>query len=142
MTDHVAHAQVVVAAPAERVWAALTEKEQVREWMLGTDLDTDWKVGGPITWRGEWEGKAYADKGEVLEFEPPRRLAVTHYSPLTGQPDEPESYHTVTWDLAEGEGQTTVTLSQDGNESPEQAEQFSQNWQQMLDALKSTAESA
>jgi len=35
-----------------------------------------------------------------------------------------------------------VTLEQDGNESSEQAEQFGQNWQSMLEALKRSAESA
>jgi hypothetical protein len=52
-----------------------------------------------------------------------------------GLPDEPDNYHTVTYDLApEGDG-TRVMLTQDGNDTPEQAEQFSANWQNMLDAL-------
>ena len=34
-----------------------------------------------------------------------------------------------------------MELSQDGNESAEQAEQFGANWQGMLDALKKTVES-
>jgi hypothetical protein len=34
-----------------------------------------------------------------------------------------------------------VALEQDGNDSKEQADQFSQNWQQMLESLKKTAES-
>ena len=38
--------------------------------MFGTEVHTDWSIGGPIRWRGEWEGKAYEDKGQVLEFEP------------------------------------------------------------------------
>ena len=33
-----------------------------------------------------------------------------------------------------------MELSQDGNDSAEQAEQFSANWQSMLDSLKSTVE--
>ena len=33
-------------------------------------------------------------------------------------------------------GPTTVTLEQDGNESQEQADQFSQNWQSMLERLQ------
>jgi hypothetical protein len=35
-----------------------------------------------------------------------------------------------------------VVLTQDGCESEEQAEQFSQNWQGMLDGLKSVVETA
>ena len=44
-------------------------------------------------------GKPYQDKGEVLEVDAPRRLSVTHYSPLMGQEDEPENYHTVIYTL-------------------------------------------
>ncbi|EWT01576.1 ATPase [Intrasporangium oryzae NRRL B-24470] len=142
MTDHVARAEVMVDAAPDTVWGALTEPDQVRSWMVGTELSTDWRVGSPITWRGEMNGSPYEDKGEVLENDEPRHLSFSHYSPLMGQEDRPENYHTVTYDLAptaDGE-RTTVTLTQDGNESAEQARQFSENWQSMLDALKRTVE--
>ena len=142
MTDHVARAEVIVKAPRRAVWSALTDPEQVRSWMVGTTLTTDWEVGSPITWRGEMNGKPSEDKGEVLEADEPRRLSTTHYSPLMGQEDRPENYHTVTWTLTPTrDGRTTVALEQDGNDSQEQAEQFSQNWQQMLESLKQTVES-
>jgi uncharacterized protein YndB with AHSA1/START domain len=137
----VATAQVTVDASPERTWQTLTDPERVTQWMAGTTLTTDWSVGGPITWAGEIEGRAYEDRGEVLEVDEPRRLSVTHYSPLMGQDDVPENYHTVTYTLdGEGEGPTTVSLEQDGNESAAQAEQFSQNWQSMLEGLKAVAE--
>ena len=141
MTGHVAHAKVTVDATPQQAWQALTDPEQVRRWMVGTEVSTDWQVGSPITWRGEMNGKPYEDKGEVLEVDEPRRLSTTHYSPLMGQEDRPENYHTVTYTLdGEQDGPTTVTLEQDGNESAEQAEQFSANWQSMLDAFKESVE--
>ena len=141
MTGHVAHAEVSVDATPERTWEALTDPAQVKQWMVGTKLTTDWSVGGPITWQGEMNGQPYEDKGEVLEFDAPRRLSVTHYSPLMGQEDRPDNYHTLTYALTgEADGPTTVTLDQDNNESAEQAEQFSRNWQSMLDAMKSAVE--
>lgn len=142
MTDHVAHAEVTIDATPDEVWQALTAPDQVTKWMAGTELTTDWEVGGPITWKGEMDGKPYEDKGEVRAFEPTSQLVVTHYSPLMGQPDEPENYHTLTYELTGTDDGTKLTLAQDGNESPEQAEQFAKNWQQMLDALKSAAEAS
>ena len=140
MTDHVARAQVDIDAGQEAVWRALTDPTQISDWMMGARVSTDWKVGSPITWRGEMDGRGYEDKGEVLEVDEPNLLSMTHYSPLMGQADEPDNYHTLVYRLSGGEGPTTVALTQDGNDSAEQAEQFSANWQGMLEALKSTVE--
>src|SRR6478752_10884423 len=131
MTGHMARAEVIVAKHPTAVWSTLTEPEQVRRWMFGTTVTTDWQVGSPITWQGEMDGRPYEDKGEVLEADAPRRLSMTHYSPLMGQEDRPENYHTVSYTLdADGDGgPTTVTLEQDGNDSQEQADQFGQSWQ-------------
>ena len=142
MTGHVAHAKVRVDATPQQAWHTLTDPDSVRQWMVGTEVSTDWQVGSPITWQGEMDGKPYHDKGEVLEADAPRRLSVTHYSPLMGQEDRPENYHTIIYTLeGDGSGPTTVTLEQDGNDSQEQAEQFGQNWQSMLDAYKAAVES-
>ena len=141
MADHVARARVEIDATPLVVWRALTDPEQVARWMSGTEVSTDWRVGSPITWRGEMNGTAYEDKGEILASDEPTRLSMTHYSPLMGGADEPENYHTVTYDLSADGDRTTVELSQDGNDSTEQAEQFGANWQGMLDALKKTVES-
>ena len=141
MADHVARARVEVDAAPEVVWQALTEPAMIGRWMAGTEVSTDWQVGSPITWRGEMNGTPYEDKGEVLAVEEPRLLSMTHYSPLMGGADEPESYHTVTYELSTDGGATTVALRQDGNDSAEQAEQFGATWQGMLDALKESVES-
>jgi uncharacterized protein YndB with AHSA1/START domain len=140
MAGHVATAKTEIDAGPDRVWHAMTEPKLVAEYMMGSEVASDWQPGSTITWSGEWEGKPYQDKGEVLQAEPGRLLEVTHYSPLTGDDDVPENYHTVRYELtASGDG-TAVTLTQDGCDSPEQAEQFSQNWQGMLDGLKAVAE--
>ncbi len=140
MTGYIARAQTEVAAPVERVWDAMTDPDQIAEYMMGARVESDWQQGSAITWSGEIDGKPYQDRGEVLEVEPGRRLVVTHYSALSGQDDVPDNYHTVRYDLAPaGEG-TTVGLAQDGCASAEEAEQFSKNWQMMLDGLKKVAE--
>lgn len=139
MTGFVAGATVEIDAPADQVWSALIEPDQIAGWMMGSKVETDWQVGSPITWNGEWQGKPYQDKGQVLAFDPPHRLSVTHYSPLTGADDVPASYHTLVYALSE-DGPTTLTLTQDGNDSAEQAEEFSRNWQVMLEAVKRQVE--
>ena len=140
MNGIVATARIDIEAPASRVWTALTEPDQIAAYMFGSRVETDWEVGHPITWNGEWEGKPYRDKGQVLAYDEPERLSVTHFSPLTGQDDLPESYHTLVYELRENDGVTTVSLSQDNNGSEEEAEHSRANWQMMLDGLKKQVE--
>ncbi len=140
MNGIVATASIDIEAPATRVWAALIEPDQIAAYMFGSRVETDWEVGHPITWNGEWEGRPYQDKGQVLAYDEPARLSVTHFSPLTGQDDVPENYHTLVYELDESAGVTTVSLSQDNNGSEEEAEHSRANWQMMLDGLKKQVE--
>ena len=141
MTEtYVATSTITIDAPRERVWAVLTDPDAAREFMFGTELDTDWSVGGPIRWRGVWEGREYEDHGVVLEFEPGRRLVNTHFSPLSGEDDVPENHHTLTWTLEDAAGGTVLTLSQDNNRTPEAAEHSKGMWDSLLAKVKELAE--
>jgi uncharacterized protein YndB with AHSA1/START domain len=136
MTGKIATAAVDIAATPQRVWTALTDADEVERYMFGSRVETDWKPGSPIVWKGEYEGRRYEDKGEVVEAQPGRRLVVTHFSPLSGQPDKPENYHTVSYELRGSGNGTHVELSQDNNGSAEEAEHSAANWQMMLNGLK------
>jgi uncharacterized protein YndB with AHSA1/START domain len=140
MTGHVATAQCEIDAAPDKVWQALTDPELIKKYMFGSEVKTDWKPGSSITWQGEFEGRKYEDKGEVIAVEPGRRLEVTHFSPLTGQEDRPENYHHVLYELQETGGSTSVRLTQDNSSSAEEAEHSAANWQMMLDGLKKVAE--
>jgi uncharacterized protein YndB with AHSA1/START domain len=136
MTGLEATASTTVDAGRTAVWTALTDPAQVKQWFFGTDLETDWTPGSPITWSGEWEGKPYEDKGEVVAVDEPSRLEVTHYSPLAGLEDVPESYHTLVYTLADSDRGTEVTITQDNNGDQAEADRNAENWSQMLAALK------
>jgi uncharacterized protein YndB with AHSA1/START domain len=140
MSGHVASAQCEIDAAPEQVWRALTDPGLIKQYMFGSEVKTDWKPGSPITWQGEFEGRAYQDKGEIISFEPSRQLEVTHFSPLTGQEDRPENYHRVRYDLQPISGGTLVRLTQDNSSSAEEAEHSAANWRMMLDGLKKVVE--
>lgn len=136
----IAKASIRINAPVARVWEALVTPEMIKQYMFGTNVVTEWEEGGPIVWQGEWQGKAYEDKGTILKIEPEQTLQYSHFSPLSGRPDVPENYHTVTIELSGEEGQTTVTLTQDKNESEEARQHSEENWQMMLESLKKLLE--
>ena len=140
MTSHVAHAEVEISASPRQVWDALTDPAAIARFMFGAKVDTDWEEGSPITWTGEFDGTPFQDKGEILEVVETKRLRVTHFSPLSGEDDVPENYHTLDYRLTDAGETTRVSLDQDGNDSAEQAEQFAANWQAMLDQVKEYVE--
>ena len=136
-TTLVARAQIDVNAPLNKVWDALVEPEQIKQYIFGTQAVSDWKEGSRIVWKGEWKGKPYEDKGTILKFQPRQLLQYSHFSPLTGQPEVPENYHTVTIELIDrGDYQTRVVLSQDNNATTDDQRHSEENWGAMLDGLK------
>jgi uncharacterized protein YndB with AHSA1/START domain len=138
----VAEAVTTVDAPREKVWDALVNPLVIKQYMFGTEVESDWEVGSPIVWKGEWQGKRYEDKGVILQLQPARMIQYSHFSPLSGHPDTPENYHTVTIELSDDGDTTLVELSQDNNGSEEAREHSSANWKQMLSALKDHLEAA
>jgi uncharacterized protein YndB with AHSA1/START domain len=131
-----AKASTTINAPTARVWDALINPTSIKQYMFGTNVTSDWKKGSRISWKGEWEGKAYEDKGVILQIEPQRKLQYTHFSPLAGLPDKPENYHTVTIELTGKGTQTVVALMQDKNANQKEREHSEKNWATMLAGLK------
>jgi uncharacterized protein YndB with AHSA1/START domain len=136
----VAKASVTVNAPKARVWDALVNPETIKEYMFGTTVVSDWREGSPIVWKGEWQGKAYEDKGVILRMEPLRMLQYSHFSPLSGLADAPENYHRVTIELSDEGTNTRISLAQDNNATEDAREHSERNWGMMLASLKGLLE--
>ncbi len=136
----IAKASILINAPAAKVWDALTQPDLIKQYLFGTEVTTDWKVGSPITYRGDWQGKPYEDKGKVLEVEPGRKIVSTFWSALSGVPDQPEYYKTVQYELSNQGSATRLTVTQDNNASEEEAQHSSQNWQMVLEGIKKLLE--
>jgi uncharacterized protein YndB with AHSA1/START domain len=113
----------------------------LKKYFFGAEVESDWKVGHAIRMRGETKGQPYEDKGEILTAVPEKRLSFSHWSPLSGEPDEPENYHVVTFDLKPERAGTTVSLTQSNltggvrpSDLAHQAD-YEKNWSDVLDGL-------
>ena len=140
MNNLIAKVSTTINAPAQKVWDALTDPEVIRQYMFGTNVISDWKQGSPIVWKGELQGNKYEDRGVILKLEPERLIQYSHFSPLSGKPDLPENYHTVTIELVSHGVETAVSLSQDNNETEQAREHSEENWKTMLASLKKLLE--
>jgi uncharacterized protein YndB with AHSA1/START domain len=140
MNDLNTSVSMLIHAPVQEVWRALTTPEMIKQWFFGVETETDWTPGSSIVHRGEYQGKPYVDKGTIVRFEPPELLVHTHWSDVSGTPDEPEHYQEVTWALAELEGATELTISERNLPSEEAKDVSEQGWKAALEGLKALLE--
>ena len=140
MTDLTSAASIAIDAPIDDVWAAITTPDQIEKWFFGVKTESGWEVGSSIVHRGEWQGKPYVDKGEILRIDPPKLLVHTHWSDVSGTPDAPEHYQEVTWSLAEQDDGTVLTVSERNVPSDEAKQVSDQSWAMVLGNLKQLLE--
>jgi uncharacterized protein YndB with AHSA1/START domain len=141
--DLTAKANVTIQAPIAKVWDALVNPQVIKRYMFGATAVSDWKEGSPISWKGEWKGKPFEDKGRILELRRGERLRYSHFSPLSGAADKPENYHQVTIDLSKQDshdGQVRLDLSQDNNKTKQARDESQRNWAMMLEGIKRAVE--
>lgn len=97
-------------APIDRVWAAQTEPELLRRWLLGPNPDTEFAVcemdvrpGGECRWVWRDADGELEIASTVLEAEAPRRLVTEERMRMAGMDPWPATRNTL--ELAEdGEG--------------------------------------
>ncbi|MEO6166025.1 MAG: SRPBCC family protein [Chitinophagales bacterium] len=135
-----ANAITTIHAPLPKVWDALTKPEIIKQYFFGTNTITDWKIGSPIVWKGEWEGKTYEDKGVVLDLQPNKLISYTYWSSMAGKEDKPENYATVTYKLRDEGSNTGVSIIQNNITDEKTRQHSEQNWNMVLENMKKLLE--
>lgn len=136
----VAKASVTIHSPVAKVWDALVNPEIIKEYLFGTKAESDWKVGSPITYSGEYKGFKYQDRGVVLALEPNKLLKTTYWSSMSGKPDKPENYQIVTYTLESKGEETTLTVLQENVASEKDRDHSGENWNMVLGTIKKILE--
>jgi uncharacterized protein YndB with AHSA1/START domain len=135
-----AKSEITIHAPAAKVWDALTNPKLIKQYFFGTETKSTWKVGSPILFKGQWEGKPYTDKGEILQNKRNKVLQYTHWSSLSGVPDVPESYHTVTFRVHPGKDKTLLSVSESDLTGEKARVESRTNWSMVLRSIKQLLE--
>lgn len=139
---------IIINAPATTVWEALVNPEQTKKYMFGCETVSDWKVGSPLLWRANYEGKETVFvKGIIVDIDLSKLLKYTVIDPHAAMPDIPENYLNVTYELSGTDSQITLTVTQDGFENAADGEKRYQDvynngdgWQPILVEIKKVAE--
>ena len=130
-----------IRATPQQVWDAITKPEFTRRYFYGSEIDSTFEPGARyVSWAPERE-RVFVE-GEVLECDPPRRLAHTWLS-LYDDETAQEEPSRVTWEIEPQEGgYSKLTVVHDQLEgAPKTAEGVSgAGWMMVLSGLKTLLE--
>jgi uncharacterized protein YndB with AHSA1/START domain len=137
-----------IRVSAAAVWDALTNPEMTKKYMFGCEALSDWRPGSSLVWKGHFNGLDMVTvKGKVVSIEPGQSLVYTAIDPNNPAiPDVPENYLTITYDLTEQDGRTTLAVTQgDYNSVAEGAKRYEETmagggWTPLLVQIKDLLE--
>ncbi|MFO0322108.1 MAG: SRPBCC family protein [Bacteroidota bacterium] len=139
-TDKILNKTISIKATTSEVWKALTNPDLIKQWLFGTKVISDWKVGEPILFTGNWQGTDYEDKGTILKFDPEKVFQYNYWSGFSGKPDVPENYSVITFELKTNSAVTILTLTQSNVASEIAYEHSDKNWDATLALMKKIIE--
>jgi uncharacterized protein YndB with AHSA1/START domain len=127
-------AEIHVAAPPERVFAAITDPRQVPQWWGRADTYRITKWQGELRAGGKWrsdgeavDGTPFHVSGEYLEVVPPTLLVHTWIASWTG-----DLKTIVRWELKSDKGGTHLTIRHSGFAGHPEAKNHAQGWTRVL----------
>jgi uncharacterized protein YndB with AHSA1/START domain/uncharacterized protein YciI len=135
-------AQVDIAAPIERVYAALTRGDEIVKWWGSDELYRTTQWTSELRPQGAWkssgvgaDGSPFTVSGEYLVVEPPHRLTFTWKPEWDGG-----HVSTVTYRLETTPGGTRLVLRHEGlSERPDSCRSHAQGWERVLGWLAAHA---
>lgn len=140
--NNVITGEIFVSAPRERVFEALTDPQQAVQWWGQNDryrfseFSLDARVGGKWSSSGSRQNMgSFKIEGEILEVDPPRRLAYTWLSSWLPKDTK------VVWDLENHNGGTLVKVTHTGfGGDADQAKNHIIGWSSVLGWLQAYVE--
>jgi uncharacterized protein YndB with AHSA1/START domain len=138
-------AEIEIAAPPERVFAAISDAEQLKGWWISPICDeTFWNMdprpGGKWGFATTPASQSingvneFQCRGEILEYVPPRLLV---YTWIANWNDKPDSITVVRWDLIATPGGTRVKVTHSGLvQQPTTRELYRGGWPGVIHSLQ------
>ena len=127
-----------IRTTVDRLWSALTSSDFARQYWLGMKPEAEWKLGG--AWRLTFPDGRVADTGEIVAFEPSKRLGIRWRNEF--RPElKAEGWSLCTMELEPVGDAVKLTVTHGiEREKAQFIEAVSGGWPQILSNLKSLLE--
>ncbi len=141
MNELIVNRRIMIDAPPEKVWEALTNSAFTREYMYGLSVQSDWKEGSAVVWTGDSGGRKTYRKGRVLKVDQGKVLMISDFNPSAGAEDIEANYAHITYELKNAGESTELTVVTDHLSGDEARRMDSEGfWDRVLPALKGLLE--
>jgi len=129
---------IYIRTTPEKLWQALIEPEFTRQFWAETWQESEWKPGA--SWRIMIPDGRVADTGEIVDFEPYRRIVLTWRNEF--KPElRAEGYSRLTYELdQQGDSVKLTVLHEIDKTGSKFIRAVSQGWPPILSSLKSLLE--
>lgn len=128
---------IYIKTTRERLWDALTNGEQSREYWGGRQVESDWQAGSPVFFRKQ-SGELDVVRAQVIEVEPRRQLKMLWTYAL--EPRPPASRVTYSLDRAGPEEIKLTVIHEVFEPGSEVDEGLKNGWPAILSSLKTWLE--
>jgi len=129
--------EIYIKTSPERLWEAIVDEEQRRQYSFGVGVVSDWKPGS--RYEGFHPGAGVAiSEGENLEIDPPRRL-VQSFRALWSDAVKAEGTSRVTWEIEPVGDSCRLTVIHDQLREGANDEVYG-GWPMILSGLKTLLE--
>lgn len=127
-----------IRSTAEKVFEALTKPEFTRQYWYGISAESAWHVGAE--WRLVFSDGRIGDVGEVLEYDPPKRIVLKWRNEF--RPElKAEGFSRCVMELEPAGDMVKLTVSHSmEREGSKLVEAVSNGWPKVLASLKSLLE--
>ena len=129
--------EIFIKTTPERLWEAIIDPEIRAKYNFGAAVNSDWKVGSPIS-VDVTKHDVHLGEGEVLEYDPPRRLVHT-MAALWDDEVRAEGFSRVTWEIEQVGDSCHLTLTHDQMRDGANAQIYG-GWPMILSGLKTWLE--
>ncbi len=129
---------IYIRTTPEKLWQALIEPDFTRQFWAETWQESEWKPGA--SWRIMIPDGRVADTGEILEFDPYRRIVLTWRNEF--KPElRAEGHSRLTYELEPQKDSVKLTVLHEIDKTGSKFIQaVSQGWPPILSSLKSLLE--
>lgn len=132
-TDKIMIRIILLDADLQSVWDMLVNPEKTKLYMFNCAAESDWKVGGSLSWHGNFQGYESAEHGTILVSDIEKELKYTSFDPNFGLEDIPINYLHVTYKLRLAEDQTELTvIVENFNTNTERIKHVAAGWDNIV----------